>query len=101
MRAVFTPMQEAIGRFCVTPRTNRPSRVRPISQPMASSTSTAKTMMHRRFHGSVTFDSSDRPPLIQAGFSTPTFCAPNSERTSCCSIRLMPQVASRVSSGRP
>ncbi len=42
-----------------------------------------------------------RPQLIQAGFSTPTFCAPKIERTACISIRLMPQVASSVSSGRP
>ena len=42
-----------------------------------------------------------RPPLIHTGFSTPTFCAPNTLRTSCCSTRLMPQVASSVSSGRP
>ncbi len=40
-------------------------------------------------------------PLIQLGFSTPTFCAPNRLRTNCISTRLMPQVASRVSSGRP
>ncbi|MDT4823881.1 hypothetical protein FQZ97_571210 [compost metagenome] len=101
MRAVFTPMHEAIGRFCVTPRTNRPRRVLPMSQPIASSTSAAKTMMQMRFHGSVTLLSIVKPPLIQPGFSTPTFCAPKSERTSCCSIRLMPQVASSVSSGRP
>jgi hypothetical protein len=46
-------------------------------------------------------DSTCTPPLIHEGFSTPTFCAPKSERTACISIRLMPQVASSVSSGRP
>ncbi len=29
-----------------------------------------------------------KPPLIQLGFSTPTFCAPNTDRTSCISIKL-------------
>ena len=41
------------------------------------------------------------PPDIHDGFSTCTFCAPNIVRTACISIRLMPQVASSVSSGRP
>jgi hypothetical protein len=48
MRAVFTPMQAAMRRFCVTPRTNRPSRVRPISSAMPSSTSAAKARMASR-----------------------------------------------------
>ncbi|MNL64022.1 hypothetical protein D3C87_1881980 [compost metagenome] len=46
-------------------------------------------------------ESTCTPPLIHAGFSTPTFCAPKIVRTSCISTRLMPQVASSVSSGRP
>ena len=41
------------------------------------------------------------PPDIHAGFSTCTFCAPNTVRTAWIRIRLMPQVASSVSSGRP
>ena len=101
MRAVLTPMQDAIGRFCVTPRTNRPRRVLPISSATASSTAKAKPMMMIRFQGRVRLPSSVMPPLIQDGFSTPTFCAPNRLRTPCISTRLMPQVASRVSSGRP
>jgi hypothetical protein len=48
MRAVFTPMHDGNGRFCVTPRTNRPRRVRPISSAMPSSTAAAKPMMTRR-----------------------------------------------------
>ena len=48
MRAVFTPMQAAILRFCVTPRTNRPSRVCAISAATPASTSMAKTMMAMR-----------------------------------------------------
>jgi hypothetical protein len=41
-RAVFTPMQDAIGRFCVTPRTNRPRRVLPIRKAMPNSTAARK-----------------------------------------------------------
>ena len=41
------------------------------------------------------------PPDIHAGFSTCTFCAPKIVRTAWIRIRLMPQVASSVSSGRP
>ena len=41
------------------------------------------------------------PPDMHDGFSTCTFCAPNTVRTAWISIRLMPQVASSVSSGRP
>jgi hypothetical protein len=48
MRAVLTPTQEAILRFCVTPRTNRPSRVRAISSDTPASTSAAKTTMAMR-----------------------------------------------------
>ena len=58
-------------------------------------------MMKSRFHGSVRFDASAMPPLIHDGFATSTFCAPNSVRTSWIRIRLMPNVASSVSSGRP
>ena len=41
------------------------------------------------------------PPDIHDGFSTCTFCAPNTVRVAWIRIRLMPQVASSVSSGRP
>ena len=41
------------------------------------------------------------PPDMNAGFSTPTFWAPNTVRTAWIRIRPMPQVASSVSSGRP
>jgi len=39
--------------------------------------------------------------LIQAGVSTARLLAENIDRTSCCSTRLTPNVASSVSSGRP
>ena len=101
MRAVLTPMHAAMGRFCVTPRTKRPNRVLLISQAMPSSTATAKPMMTSRLYGSDRLFSTCTPPLIHTGFSTPTFWAPKMLRTSCCSIKLMPQVASKVSSGPP
>ena len=90
-----------MGRFCVTPRTNRPRRVLLIRKATPPSTASAKATMITRFQGSCRLSSSRTPPLIHAGFSTPTFCAPNTVRTSCISTRLLPQVASRVSSGRP
>ena len=40
-------------------------------------------------------------PLIHAGVSTARLFAEKIERTSCCSTRLTPNVASSVSSGRP
>src|SRR3990167_2423430 len=94
-------MHEAMGRFCVTPRTNRPRRVLLMRKATPASTASAKATMITRLQGSCRLSMSCTQPLIHAGFSTPTFCAPNTLRTSCCSIRLMPQVASSVSSGRP
>jgi hypothetical protein len=58
-------------------------------------------MMTIRFHGSTRFGSTWIPPDMNAGFSTCTFCAPKRVRTAWMSTRLMPQVASSVSSGRP
>ncbi len=58
-------------------------------------------MMASRLYGSTRLLVTAMPPDIHDGFSTSTFCAPNSERTPCIRTRLMPQVASSVSSGRP
>ncbi len=58
-------------------------------------------MITMRLHGSTTSVSTSTPPDIHDGFSTCTFCAPKIVRTDWISIRLMPQVASSVSSGRP
>ena len=68
---------------------------------MPTSTPAAKTMIAIRLQGSTRFASTCTPPDMKAGFSTCTFCAPNSVRTAWIRIRLMPQVASKVSSGRP
>jgi len=88
-------------RFCVTARTNRPSRVRVSSSHIIASTNAAKQMIAMRLHGRTTPLIASMPPDIQDGFSTCTFCAPKIVRTDCIRIRLMPQVASKVSSGRP
>ena len=58
-------------------------------------------MITMRFQGSTTSVIATKPPDIHDGFSTWTFCAPKMVRTLWISIRLMPQVASSVSSGRP
>ena len=68
---------------------------------MSSSTSAAKAMITIRLHGSTMPVIATKPPDIHDGFSTCTFCAPKTVRTACIRIRLMPQVASSVSSGRP
>ena len=51
MRAVFTPMQEAMARFCVTPRTNKPKRVWLINKATAAKTIMANSTIKTRFHG--------------------------------------------------
>jgi hypothetical protein len=58
-------------------------------------------MMTMRLHGSTTPVMISTPPDMNDGFSTCTFCAPKIVRTAWIRIRLMPQVASSVSSGRP
>ena len=100
-RAVDTPTQAAISRFCVTPRTNRPRRVFVSISHISMSTAAAKKMIMMRLHGSTTPVIASMPPDMKAGFSTWTLAAPNSVRTAWIRIKLMPQVESSVSSGRP
>ena len=100
-RFVGTPSALAIGRFWVTPRTKSPRRVRVSSSEIRTTTAAAKKMIAMRFHGSTRLGMSSIPPDIQFGFSTCTFCAPNSVRIDWIRMRLIPQVASSVSSGRP
>ena len=57
-------------------------------------------MMTMRLYGSTRLGSA-MPPDIHDGFETSTFCAPKIWRTNWIRNRLMPQVASSVSSGRP
>ena len=81
-RGVGTPTQLAIVRFWVTPRTNRPRRVRVSISHTSTSTSAAKKIIAIRLYGSTTLVMISTPPDIQPGFSTCTFCAPNRVRTS-------------------
>ena len=78
-----------------------PSRVLFSNSQVNASTSSTNAITAMRFHGNTRFGNSCTPPDSHAGLATSTFCAPNSTRTSWISTRLMPQVASRVSSGRP
>ncbi|MNT68308.1 hypothetical protein D3C72_2065310 [compost metagenome] len=66
-----------------------------------ATTASANRMMTMRLYGITRPGIHSMPPLIHAGLATSTFCAPNSVRTACISSRLMPKVASSVSSGRP
>ena len=58
-------------------------------------------MMTTRFQVTVKPPIRSKPPVIQLGLETSLFGEPKIERTVCCRIRLTPQVASKVSSGRP
>ena len=60
----------AIARFCVTPRTKRPSRVRVSSSAIPARTAAANAMMTMRLHGSTMSGRISMPPDINAGFST-------------------------------
>ena len=100
-RPVGTPVQLAMARFWVTARTNKPRRVRVSNSQISTRTKAANPMMTTRLQGSTTPVIASIPPDIHDGFSTSTFWAPKIVRTVCIRIRLMPQVASSVSSGRP
>ena len=54
-----------------------------------------------RLQGSTRPCAISTPPASQSGFATATFWAPKIRRTVWIRPRLMPQVASSVSSGRP
>ena len=57
-------------------------------------------MIHSRFQVMVS-PPSWKAPDMKFGAPTSRLVGPKAVRTACCRIRLMPQVASRVSSGRP
>ena len=57
-------------------------------------------MIHMRFQVIVS-PPSWKAPDMKCGAPTSRLAAPKVVRTACCRIRLMPQVASSVSSGRP
>ena len=57
-------------------------------------------MMQNRFQV-IVISPSWKAPDIQEGLPTSRLVGPKIVRTACCRIRLTPQVASNVSSGRP
>ena len=100
MRPVEMPIAAAMRRFCVTARMRRPNDVARSSNCSAAKTTMASTMIHSR---PVVIC---RPPTLiepdmKAGALTWRLLAPKIVRTACCRISETPQVASRVSSGRP
>ena len=88
-------------RFCVTARTCSPKRVFCRMNQTPAATSTTNPTMAMRLQGSTRPCAISQPPASQSGFATATFCAPKIRRTVWIRPRLMPQVASSVSSGRP
>ena len=99
-RPVDTPVQPAIGRFCVTARTNRPSRVRWSRIQVTASTARQNPVITIRFQGRTALGRSGTPPDIQEGFATWTFCAPKVTRAAWMRMSESPQVARSDSSGR-
>ena len=98
---VRMPMAAAMRRFWVTARISRPKRVRRMTASRAANTTRQKMMITSRLSVMVKPPPSSTEPLIQEGVETSRLLGPKILRTSCCRISEMPQVASRVSSGRP
>ena len=67
----------------------------------AAATSTTKPTTAMRLQGRTSPCAISKPPDSQSGFATETFCAPKMRRIVWMRPRLIPQVASSVSSGRP
>ena len=96
-----TPMARAMARFCDTARTCRPSRVLFRIRNRRAKTSRQKRMIYMRFRVRDRTSLTCQEPDIQAGVSTERLRGEKTDRTSCCRIRLIPKVASKVSRGRP
>ena len=60
--AVSTPTHDAMRRFCVTPRMNRPNRVFAISSATPPRTMKAKPMIAIRLNGRTRLLMSSTPP---------------------------------------
>ena len=99
-RSVGTPIADAIARFWVTPRTKSPNRVCESSNAIMRRTASENPMMKIRFQGRAA-PATVSAPDSQEGFWISTFCGPTRVRTVWIKASEMPQVASRVSSGRP
>ena len=99
-RARRTPRQAAIARFCVTARTCRPERGPLQHEPDERAAAMTKPMTPMRFQGS-TRPGAARSRRTARGVGHRHVLAPKSRRMVWMRSRLMPQVASSVSSGRP
>ena len=93
-------MAEAMRRFCVTARMRSPKGVARSTAWSAAKTARVNTTIHRR---PLVISSPPRwnEPVMKAGAETGRLSGPKAVRTACCSTSDTPQVASRVSSGRP
>jgi hypothetical protein len=94
------PIAAAMARFWVTARISRPSLVKRNSPSSATNTTREKQIIHSRLYVTVMWPTSNAP-LIHEGAPTSRLVGPNAVRTACCRISERPQVASKVSRGRP
>lgn len=78
--SVLMPTAPAMTRFCTTARTCWPQRERYIIVPTTTVMSTVSTMMNMPLIGISMVSVACQEPSIQAGRSTPTSRAPNTER---------------------
>ncbi len=93
-------MDEAMRRFCVTARICNPIGERLSSVSSAKKTPSVKMTIHMRFQVIVSPPSS-KAPGHPGRIANSRLFAPKMERTACCRMSEIPQVASSVSSGRP
>ena len=99
--AVLTPRLAAMGRFCIAALIFRPCLVRYMRNPMSAQHTTARPKMKRRLQ-----DMENMPKIWMFlsrndGQDTLTLAGPKTDRTNCCSTRLIPQVTRRLSSALP
>ena len=97
---VLMPMALAIVRLLTVARTRRPQRLfaSAISTPPVTTAVSAST--NRPLIGMSSPGCGAHEPISQPGSVGLTSLGPMKVRKLCCIARLMPQVASRVSSGR-
>ena len=95
------PSALAISRFCETALSFRPKNVYLSTHISTRNINRQKIKITTRLIASDNAGSNCHKPVNQEGLLTGTFCGEIKVRTVCCRIRLMPKVASSVSSGRP
>ncbi len=97
---VSMPMALAIERLLTVARTRRPQRLlfNAISTPPVTTVVSART--NKPLMGMSSPGAGAQEPSNQSGKVGLTSFGPMKVRNICCIARLMPQVASKVSSGR-